>query len=144
MPRKSQRLEPDQVMEVEPPLPDIDGMTPSEARAAAAQLGGSVLRVPSLRDLERTGLNFAGKGLHVGRGLLVLVADQSMQVMLAARGKLDEIQDPEMFAKVAAVHGQCVSHLMKTAELQIEHGKPDHAEPDEKPKLQPPPEPDND
>lgn len=94
-------------------------MTLSEARRAAAEMGGMAIKIPSLKELENNGLNFKGKGVNVGRGILILCANASIEVEAAARKKLGETQDPEMFAKIAGVHTQCVGQLLKNAELQM-------------------------
>jgi len=141
MPRRSQRLDPaESVGEIVAAVPCTGDLTLSEARDAADGLGGMVLKIPSLKQLEASGLSIAGKGIHVGKGILILCANQSMEVMELARQRLQEIEDPEMFAKVAGVHGQCVGHLQKNAELQMEQRKIEETLPSAKPHLEAIPE----
>lgn len=126
MSRRLSRLDPaDDVGDVGVDPDPVSGMTIGKARRAAAEMGGLAIQIPSMNELESAGLSFKGKGINVGRGILILCANASIEVEAAARQKLSETQDPEMFAKIATVHTQCVGQLLKNAELQMTQLKTD-------------------
>lgn len=124
MSSRRHRLEPaDEVGDVGVDPAPVSGMTIQEAEHAASEMGAMAIKIPSMKVLEENGISFAGKGVNVGRGILILCAVASMEVEAIARKKLGEISDHEMFAKVASVHTQCVAQLLKNAELQMEPRK---------------------
>lgn len=140
MSRRLSRLDPaPEVGDVDVEPDPVSGMTLAEASRAAREMGGMAIKIPSMKTLEQEGMDFSGKGINVGRGILILCANASIEVEAMAREKLGELHDPEMFAKVASVHTQCVGQLLKNAELQMEHRKAgDDALPvPEKKKLEP-------
>ena len=104
-------------LDVEPEA--VSGMGLPEARRAASEMGGVAIKIPTIKALEARGLSFKGKGINVGRGILILCADASIEVEAIARTKLAETDDPEMWAKIAGVHTQVVGQLLKNAELQM-------------------------
>lgn len=143
MSRRLSRLEPaDEVGELDVEPEAIPEMGLSEARRAAGEMGGIAIKVPSMNALEAAGVSFKGKGINVGRGILILCANASIEVEAIARGKLAETHDPEMWAKIAGVHTQCVGQLLKNAELQMTQVKneEDPVKETERPKLEPMPE----
>lgn len=120
-------------LDVEPEA--IPEMGLSEARRAASEMGGIAIKIPSMHELETNGVSFKGKGINVGRGILILCANASIEVEAIARRKLSGTNDPEMWAKIAGVHTQCVGQLLKNAELQMTPQK-NEEEPIKEPKRQ--------